>query len=297
MSARLLRRLGTLGTLLALLAGCGDDPGYTRKAGRWHHDEVPVAVADASSFQPLDARFARDAVQGYYRGQVIAGSHGPTFQVLSEHEARDRQAVYRGDTYRKAQEYWSIRHVRVEVIAGADPARYQVLGHGYARDDRQVWYEGRPFAVRDPASFRPLDSRFGRDAQRGYFDRAEVPGSHGPSFEVLADDGGSHARDRHRVYSAHIELNAPLKPPHAVVRVLAGANPATVRVPGRGYAVDGSRVWWRGQVVAGADAGSFQVLDRPDEQADARDAQSAYREGRRQHLTIAGSAPARATPN
>ena len=154
----ILHRLGALGTLLALLTGCGDDPGYTRKAGRWHHDDQPVAVADAGSFQPLDARFARDAVQGYYRGQAIAGTHGPTFQVLSEHEARDRQAVYRADTYRKAQEYWSIRHVRVDVIAGADPARYQVLGHGYSRDDRQVWYDGQPFAVRDPASFTPIDS-------------------------------------------------------------------------------------------------------------------------------------------
>ncbi|MEN9631113.1 MAG: hypothetical protein RJA10_4341 [Pseudomonadota bacterium] len=284
-----LRRLWAWSPLLALLAGCGDDLAYTRKAGRWHHDDMPVVAADAASFQPLDARFARDAVQGYYRGQAIAGSHGPTFQVLSEHEARDRLAVYRGDTYRKAQEYWSIRHVRVDVIAGADPARYQVLGHGYARDGRQVWYEGQPFPVRDPASFTPIDSRFARDALRGYFDRTEVPGSHGPSFEVLTDDGGSHARDHRQVYSLHIELNAPLKPPHAVVRTLAGADPATVRVLGRGYAVDGSRVWWRGQAVAGADAGSFQVLDRPGDQADARDAKSGFLDGRRVHFVAAAS--------
>ena len=292
-----LHRLGALGTWLALLTGCGDDPGYTRKAGHWHHDDTPVAVADASSFQPLDARFARDAVQGYYRGQPVAGSHGATFQVLSEHEARDRQAVYWADTHRKAREYWAIRHVRVAVMAGADPARYQVLGHGYSRDDRQVWYDGQPFAVRDPASFTPIDSRFARDAQRGYFDRTEVPGSHGPSFEVLADDGGSHARDQHRVYSAHIELNDPLKPPHAVVRVLAGAQPATVRVLGRGYAVDGARVWWRGRPVAGADAGSFQVLETARDQADAQDARSDFLEGRRRDLALAGATPVRPAPN
>lgn len=297
MTARLLRRMGALGTLLMLLAGCGDDPGYTRKAGRWHHDATPVAAADAASFQPLDARFARDSARGYYLGQAIEGSHGASFRVLSEHEARDDRAVYWADTYRKAQEYWSVRHVLVRVIDGADPARYQVLGHGYASDTRQVWFQGRPFAVRDPASFTPIDSRFARDAQRGYFDRIEVPGSHGPSFEVLADDGGGHARDRHRVYSAHIELKDPLKPPHPVVRVLVGAQPATLRVLGHGYAMDGTRVWWRGQVVAGADAASFQVLDRPDDQADARDARSGFLEGRRQNLALAGQAPTRPASN
>lgn len=290
------RRLGWLGLLLGLagpLAGCGDEPGYTRKDGRWHHDEAPVAVADPRSFQPLDALFARDAVQGYYRGQPVAGSHGASFQALSPHEARDRRAVYWADTYRKAQEYWAWRHVRVQVIGGADPASYQVLGHGYARDARSVWYEGRAFAVRDPASFTPIDSRFARDAQRGYFDRAEVPGSDGASFEVLAEDGGSHARDRHRVYSLHIELNDPLKPPHAVVRVLEGARPATVRVPGRGYAVDGATVWWRGRLVAGADGTSFQVLDSVGGGVDGQDARATYAEGRRQAVAVARSSTPR----
>ncbi len=273
------------------LAGCGDNAGYVRKAGQWLYQDSPVNAADPRSFQPLDPRFARDAVQGYYRGQAIAGSHGPSFEALSEHEASDRHAVYWADTHRKAQEYWAVRHVRVTPLAGADPASYQVLGHGYARDARTAWFEGRSFSVRDPASFVPIDIRYARDGQRAYFEQVEIAGSDGASFELLDTDTGTHARDRRAVYSAYIELNQPLQRPHPVVRVLAGAHPATTRVAGQGYAVDGSRVWWRGQPVAGADAASFEVLPVGTGD-DARDARSRYREGRRQVDAAAPSASA-----
>lgn len=274
---------GPLGWLCALvtgLVGCGDDPGYVRKAGQWQYEDQPVTVADPRSFQPLDALFARDDRQAYYRGVAIAGSHGPSFQPLSAHEARDRQTVYWADTYRKAQEYWAWRHVRVTALAGADPASYQVLGHGYARDARSAWFEGQAFAVRDPATFTPLDMRFARDAQRAYFERVEIAGSDGTGFELLDPDTGTHARDHRHVYSAHIELNQPLQPPHPVVRVLQGARPDSTRVLGQGYAVDGNRVWWRGLPVAGADAASFEVQAAGGE-SDARDARSSYRDGRR----------------
>jgi hypothetical protein len=271
------------------LAACGDDAGYGRKAGRWMHEDTAVNVADPRSFQPLDARFARDAVQGYYRGQPVAGSHGPSFEALSEHEARDRHAVYWADTYRKAQEYWAWRHVRVSRVAGADPVRYQVLAHGYARDGLRAYFEGQAFAVADAASFAPLDTRFARDARSGYFERVAIAGSDGTSFTLLDPDTGTHARDRSRVYSAHIELNQPLQPPHPVVRVLQGARPETTRVAGQGYAVDGAHVWWRGRMVADADAGSFEVLAVGGD-ADARDARSHFREGRRQADTLARAA-------
>jgi hypothetical protein len=291
-SVVVLARLIGLGGLASLvgLAACGDDAGYVRKSGRWLHEDSPVNAADPRSFQPLDARFARDAVQGYYRGQPVAGSHGPSFEALSEHEARDRHAVYWADTYRKAQEYWALRHVRVAPVAGADPARYQVLAHGYARDGQRAYHEGRGFAVADAASFEPLDARFARDARSGYFERVAITGSDGASFTLVDPDTGSHARDRLRVYSAHIELNQPLRPPHPVVRVLQGARPETTRVAGQGYAVDGARVWWRGRVVVDADAGSFEVLAVGGD-ADARDARSHFREGQRQADTVARAAP------
>lgn len=269
--------------LLALLlgaAGCDDGAGYRRSGGRWHYGEQPLAGADAASFRALDRLFARDRQHGYYRGEAIEGSLGASFEVLSEHEARDDARVYWADTERRAQEYWSIKHVVVHPMAGADPVSYRTLGYGYGRDAASGWYQGRAFAVRDPASFEALDSRFARDAQAGYYERQAIPGSDGASFAML-DSDGTHARDRHRVYSTHIEINDPGgRRPHPVVRALRGADPATVRVPGGGYAIDGARVWWRGRLLAGADAASFEVLHGAGN-ADARDAGGPWHEGRR----------------
>ncbi len=287
------RHRGWLWALLASLAGlgaCGDDAGYARKSGRWLHEDTAFTPADPRSFEPLDARFARDAVQGYYRGVAIAGSDGASFQALSAHEARDRRAVYWADTYRKAQEYWAWRHVHVLPVTGADPASYRVLGHGYARDVQQAYFEGQAFVVADAASFEPLDASFARDARQGYYERLAVAGSDGSSFERIDPDTGTHARDRLHVYSTHVELNQPLQRPHPVVRVLPGADPATVRVPGQGYAVDATRVWWRGRPVAGADGKSFELLATGGD-ADARDARSSFRQGRRLQAALAQSAP------
>ena len=266
--------------LLSALCGCSDS-GYQRKGGQWWYSDTRFTPLDPASFKPLDAHFGRDAHSGYYRGSVVAGSHGPSFEVLGEHEARDRAAVYYADTYRKAQEYWAIQHLRIETIAGADAASYRVLGHGYARDARQAYYEGASFAVRDVASFVPLSASFARDAQRGYYERIELAGSDGASFSLVDEHDPHHARDQQRVYFGYIDIDDPQRGPHPVVRVLPGAKPQTLRPLGLDYASDGQRVWWRGHVVKDVDAGSFALLEGAGSQADAQDQRGRFLRGRR----------------
>jgi len=266
--------LGLLG-----LGGC-DGGGYKQRGGQWLYDDQPFAPVAPSSLRPIDRLFARDERHAYYRGQLIAGSEGASFEVLSEHEARDRAAVYYADTFRRAQEYWSIRHVHVAPIPEALPATYRVLGMGYASDGQHAYLEGQALRVRDPASFQPLDRRFARDAQRGYYEGTEIADSDGRSFEIIAAGDGDHVRDRAHVWHAHIEIDDPNRPAHPAVTLLAGARPASVRVLGQGYAVDGGSVWWRGRRVAKADAASFVLVEPSTDEADARDAQRSYRQGR-----------------
>lgn len=173
---------------LLLLGGCsGDDPALWRRVGGgWQYDGRAFTAADPASLVVLDGRFARDAVQAYYRGTPVPGSHGPSFQVLGEHEARDRQAVYWADTYRQGQEYWTVRHVRVETIEGAEPASYQVRAYDHGRDARHAYREGRRLeAVLDGASFEVLTRSFARDARRGYFDGRPIADSDGASFRLV----------------------------------------------------------------------------------------------------------------
>ena len=281
---------------IAGLTGCDNGGDYNRKGGRWHFDDLPMQVADPSSFKPLGRYFARDKQRGYYRDMQIAGSDGVTFQALSEHAAKDSRHVYWADTYRKGQEYWAYQHLRVHIVGGADPATYQALRHDYGRDARSAFHEGRAFTVRDPATFEVLDIGFTRDAQRGYYDRVEIAGSDGASFELIDVREGRYARDRQQVFhtvpdSQRATDSGRLSPP--AVRVLRGANPATIEVLSRGYARDGAKVWWIGQPLAGVDAATFTVNDDYTLEHDAQDARGAYRQGQRVGVAASSSSSAR----
>ncbi len=116
--------------------------------------------------------------------------------------------------------------------------------------------------------------------------------------------------------SAHVDtvINHPL--PHRSVRV-AGALPESFVAKGAGYAVDARQVYHKGKFlskdvadfqmlpslyartratiyydgkpVAGADAATFAVLERREEQVDARDAHACYLRGPREnygHFTL-----------
>jgi len=282
----MLSRLSPLFTLLLALfgiSGC-DASGYRKASGQWTHDDTAFTPQDPATFKPLDKLFARDALRGYYRGAAVADSDGASFVVVSRNEARDKSHVYYCDTYRKGQEYWSIRHLRIERIAGADPATYTAIAKGYSRDRQRVYAEGVPFKARDPATFQPLDGDFGRDSQRGYYARAEIPGSHGPSFEAIDTRDTGYARDRANAYYGYRDIDSLREanvPPRTVVRTLRGADPAAVRVLGRDYAADTRHVWHRGQPVAGADASSFAVDESYRGPADATDQSGPWLSGKR----------------
>lgn len=259
---------------------------WQRGEGGWAYDGTPFETADAATLVPLDSRFARDSVQGYYRGTPIPGSHGPSLEVLGENEIRDRQAVYWADTYRKGQEYFLVRHNRVETIAGADPARYQVLKWGYGRDGSHAYHEGRRLkGVRDAASFEVLTPRLSRDARRAYFEDVEIPDSDGASFEIIDIYEPEWVRDRQRAWHVRFGQPEPGQPHRREVQQLKQVKPAALRPLGRQYAGDGQHVWWRGRLLQDAQAATFAVIDTDaassPAQGDARDARGLFERGRR----------------
>lgn len=222
-----------LGLMAWMLSGCGAR--YERSFplfGSWQFDGKDLKGIHRGSFKPLNDLFARDERCGYFRGVPVPGSEGVTFEALSEEDARDARTVWRAGTERRGQEYYLIRHVVIREIVGADASSYRLLGHGYARDSARVYYEGKPFRVRDLESFEPLTRSFARDKVNGYHGLQPIPGSHGPSFEMVDAHDLRHARDHRRVYHGHIEINDPTgRGPHPVVKVVAGADPATFTVP------------------------------------------------------------------
>ena len=274
--------LSMVALALAGLTAC-DSSDYRRSGGQWSHGDARFTPEHAASFKPLDRRFARDSVRGYCRGVVIDDSDGPSFVVVSDTEARDRASVYVCDTHRDAREYWSVRHLRIVRIEGADAATYASIGKGYSRDAHRVYFGGRPFDVRDPATFEPLDGDFARDAQRGYSARVEIPGSHGPTFRTIDERDTAYARDRANGYYAYRdrEQSGAAGEPHRGVRTLPGADAAALRVLGRDYATDGQHVWHEGRTVVGADPATFTVDATHQAEADAKDRSGPWNAGAR----------------
>jgi hypothetical protein len=293
-ASTLLRALRGLLALLPLfgLSACNRDAPdvvskiWQRVDGRWTYEGQAFETADAATLVALDSRFARDSVQGYYRGTPIPGSHGPSLEVLGKNEVRDHQAVYWADTYRKGQEYYMIRHNRVETITGANPARYQVLKWGYAKDGSHAYREGQRLkGVRDPASFEALTPRLSRDMRRAYFEDVEIPDSDGASFQIIDVHDDAWVRDHQRAW--HVSSGQPEagEPARREVQLLKKVQPAALRPLGRQYASDGQHVWWRGRLLQDAQAATFAVIDQEaassPAKSDARDASGLFERGRR----------------
>ena len=238
---------GLLIGLLPLLHGC--DAPYEKKDGAWQYDGHRIHVKQANAFKPLKGPFAKSPEGGYYRGSLIGDSDGVSFEALDEHYARDKARVYYCDTYRKGQDYYTVKYNQIDVLKSADAASFRVIKDGYARDANQLYYTGTRLAVKDLESFAVLDYDYAKDKFVGYYQRNPVAGSDGASFTAL---NSSYAKDKAFVYYSVIERGEPNAPgvPRSV-RV-DGANPAT-----------------------------FELLPDSDGDADAKDARWRFKQGKR----------------
>jgi hypothetical protein len=290
-----------LAGLLSLLFGCDSKAPYEKRNGVWHFDGHEMHIAQPEQFKPLLGPFAKGAEGGYYRGSAIADSNGASFEAMDEHYARDKLRVYYCDTYRKSQEYYSMKHDRIVVLEGVEAASFRLLKNSYARDTNKLFFDGVYMPVKDLNSFEILEYSYARDHVTGYFLQQPVPGSDGSTFIGI---DSHYAKDKASVFYSFYDSNARLP---RTVR-LVGASPESFIAKDGGYATDARQayhdgkvltkdaanfqvlqfgyakssnaVYYQGQAIAGADAATF-AMQSPNEQADARDAQASYLQGKR----------------
>ncbi len=298
--------------IFSLLLGC-EKSGYYQKDGAWVYDGNPISWAggydhDAKgevtfkqpvNFQPLNATFAKDDHRGFFRGSEIAGSDGPSFEALSEHDAKDRRAVYYADQELKLAYFFEFQlNGRVKVVAQADPASYRLFPRApfYARDHKNVFYSGDIFPVKDVETFEVLDSGFSKDKVRAYRDQAEIPDSDGATFTLLFYD---YAKDKFRVYFTGDSQFSVVKDAHPASfktqleyyatddkrvyhkGVVIADNPGTFQYLSRGYAKTLTRVFYQGVPVPDADTSSFSILAQPSDEVEATDKAGSFNLGKR----------------
>lgn len=225
--------------------------------------------------------------------RVVAEADVKTFRACEQPAnafalfAVDHKRVFMAEVY------------HVVVLADADPATFEVLTPmgRYARDVNRVYYLGVAIEGADPASFKVVQSPFGRDGHRAYVGTIPIPVRDIATWTPLergtaqrpwrqVDDqkssqphteltGGGWSKDSMQVYWGELPIE--------------GADAATFETCGRFYAKDHRHVYHAGAVVAGAEPATFVAHDGPfigdtgipsGPGPDAHDARRAYRSGR-----------------
>lgn len=272
--------------LLAFLFGCGNDHPYTQKDGTWYFKKDAIALEPGETLIPINKKFAKSKRAAYFESSRIAGDIDvASFEPLSDHYAKDRHNVWYCDTYRDSREYWLVKRYRTPRIVGADAPSFRMLNDYYARDANLVYLDGEGFKVRDINTYERLGDQHARDKISGYYMRAEIPGSDGPTFSEI---DFNYARDAKHVYWSDLDtghgthrgiertITLPGADPASFVIIKSGyahdagqvyyearvlsKNPTTFRVLEADYAVSDSAVYYRGEVIKGADPATFVVL-------------------------------------
>jgi DKNYY family len=210
--------------LFFFLFGCRLKSSYQKKNGVWYYDDVSVDVTKADRFTPLTGRFARTTSHGYYRGKIIDESDGQSFEVVSDHYAKDKANVFYCDTYRKGQEYYFYKYNRTLKVKNADAATFNYIDQEYARDKNAVYFEGVAFSVKDVDSFQVLNYGFAKDRFTAYYDQIPIEGSDGATFEALDNN---YSKDKKNIYYSGFIIDKQGNRSGPVSHVVKGADLAT----------------------------------------------------------------------
>ena len=284
--------------LLSLLFGCGgSDAPYRQEKGDWYFKKDVLPLEKGETLTPLSKKFAKSNRTAYYESARIADSVDvATFEALSEHYAKDKNEVWYCDTYRKGQEYYTVRHYRTPRIQDAHAPSFRMLNDDYARDTNRVYREGKGFEVRDINTYERIGDVHAKDKISGYYMTAEIKGSDGATFTFV---DGHYAKDAKHVFWSDYDTGEGAHAPVELSVTLPGADPATFAVIKDAYAADtnqvyynakviskerpafrvlegdyalsGTAVFYRGEVLKGADVATFVVLPGIGEGATAQD--------------------------
>jgi hypothetical protein len=187
-----------------------------------------IKNADASTFEPLNHVWARDAARVFERDKDVRSVDRQTFQVLNELYAKDANTVFYTEGRIKdadAETFVALEadhecglrsyakdknnvyhHVftigKPVVVREADPRSFRTVGRGYGIDDNSVFYETCRLKGADPATWHFLcGGCYSQDKQSVYCGTQMVPGADVGSFEVLP--GLQFSRDAHKYFRQH----------------------------------------------------------------------------------------------
>lgn len=222
------------------------------------------AVKDIASFKSIDINFTKDTLQAYLNRIPIKESDGKTFEVTNPNFAKDSKHIY----------YYSLDGATKSNISilPCDPQTFTIINDIFSKDTSKVFFLGFTIKDADPATFKVLPSGYSKDKNAIYFKEKKIPVVDLFTFEVFKENESFgqdvvYAKDKANVY-----VND---------KKISDANVANFKLLGGNYASDGSHVFYKTFLVKDANPAAFTVYPRDDNDADAEDGTTKYREGKK----------------
>ena len=201
--------------------------------------------------------------------------------------AESKPEGYDPSTYKRLNELYTfdVNHVyyrynnSYKILEGADPSTFKALSVDYAADMQHVWFHRNMIEGADPATFvlpdgdiLSLGFALAHDAHDYYMGDLPLHVANMGSFRLI----DSHwALDSLQVYYLGIVSN-----PYN--RAVSAGDYRTFKVLNEFYAVDSKCVYYKNNIVEGADPASFAVLKGEDLYG--QDKHHVYYEGTRDRL-------------
>jgi hypothetical protein len=180
-----------------------------------------------------ETKYAKDEKHGYYEGEVIVGSHGSSFEILSYNYSKDRKFAY----------------FIGKKIKESDGESFMVLDYIYAKDKNSAYKRGEKIEGSDGDTFEMikierfhLDHSYSKDKNFVYFDGERLEGADSNTFEVFRYN---YSKDESNVYY----LN----------NLIEDVDPSTFEVINHVYAKDNKYIYNLGEKIKDSDASSFKL--------------------------------------
>ena len=234
----------------------------------------PLEGADVATFQVMEKNtdYATDKNHVYYRGYILKGAKPKTFVMVNDQIARDGKDYYTSGlpfcvsdykSFRLKDEHWCIDkdyayYIDTKVdfygvlkVSLGDYKSFSPINDTYAHDSRQVYYKNKIIKGADAATFNLIKDYepIGKDKSGIYYMDILTDVKDYDKLSTLTDASDFY-KDNAGVYTRNL-----LKMPDGVDTLkLSYIDYLT------DWITDTKNVYWRNQVVLGADPKSFAPL-------------------------------------
>ena len=215
------------------MADTQETPCYWTDGKRIYYRYSPIEKANLETFVYFNGFFAKDDKHCYIVGRPLKGANPKTFEMLNECYATDYQSVWtsggrfepedistfevcdegihRTDRDRETswefsdgirrvvrvefpygyakdnkQVYYEDYHGKIKILAKANPANFISMNDGdFAKDDTYVFYGKTPLPKANPATWRKISHFYSKDDKRVYYQNKLIKEVDYNTFEVV----------------------------------------------------------------------------------------------------------------